>query len=236
MGLYLGSLVLGDDYWLLLNPRFRWVSATAAFVLLVVGTASLIRPPASAKFSHLIGFLVLFALAGVQHHDPANEAFKDPMSPLRAENPEPRVSIDGTEYIKLNTAELFLIAEQHKDRIPLKYAVRGIVVRSPELDRRNRFALLRVHMFCCLADAVAVGFLVPYDKVDTLQTGQWVRAAGTLRPETPSKADQQSIHLENIAFTAVNENYALKPDHVDPVEAPEFHFIFEFRDKEPYAY
>jgi hypothetical protein len=144
--------------------------------------------------------------------------------------------MDGIEYIKLNTAELFLIAEQHKDRIPLKYAVRGFVVRSPELDRVKRFALLRVHMFCCLADAVAVGFVVPHDQVETLRTGQWVRVAGVLKSESQDRKTLQSVRMENVPFSAVNEKYVLVPDRVDPVDPPQFQFIFEFRDEEPYAY
>ncbi|MFH1114160.1 MAG: TIGR03943 family protein [Pseudomonadota bacterium] len=51
------------------------------------------------------------------------------------------------------------------------------------LDHRlpgNTFFCYRLLMICCAADARPIGVLVHYDKIDTLQDGEWVKVAGTV--------------------------------------------------------
>ncbi|NTW38109.1 MAG: hypothetical protein HGB17_18840, partial [Syntrophobacteraceae bacterium] len=62
------------------------------------------------------------------------------------------------------------------------YVLQGFVKRSPELDRSGHFMLLRLTISCCLADAVAVGLRVQYDRVGELEDGQWLQVFTDVRP------------------------------------------------------
>jgi hypothetical protein len=173
---------------------------------------------------------------------------------------EARTVLNGVEYIRINTVELFGVCEEEPHKTGERYTVRGIVLRTPELDSAGQFVVARLAVFCCLADAVAAGFRVQGDgAAQGLRNGQWVQVYGKLE-EAPSGSSPPELHFEGDAddwhnqhaqaqesplselpfkgavATAIHPRYIIAPDKVSITEEPELPFIFEFRGVEPYAF
>jgi hypothetical protein len=108
-------------------------------------------------------------------------------------------------------------------------------MKSRALADAGQFALMRVAVFCCLADAVAMGFRVAYDQPDEMADGQWVEVYGTLK-RLPHRLPEPGLHMPGLFLSAVSDSYFLVPDVISPIQEPEIPFMFEFRKAEPYAY
>lgn len=73
----------------------------------------------------------------------------------------PRATYGGTEYVRINLAELFLLEQRNRpEELAGRYVFRGAVTRHPALDAQGAVAVFRVSLYCCLADATAGGFAV----------------------------------------------------------------------------
>ncbi|MEG6506910.1 hypothetical protein [Nitratidesulfovibrio sp. 1201_IL3209] len=73
----------------------------------------------------------------------------------------PRATYGGTEYVRINLAELFLLEQRDRpEELAGRYVFRGAVTRHPALDAQGAVAVFRVSLYCCLADATAGGFAV----------------------------------------------------------------------------
>ena len=188
LGLFMGTLASSDNYWLLLNPKFRWVTALGGAGICLAGIGLFFIPakrPGPGRFLVMLFFVALlvgwsperaFLLPGV-----------DSFSGHGAIRPEvSRVVVEGSEFVKINTAELFLIARQGDPaRLGMDYVVQGVCKRTPELDAHGEIALLRVAVSCCLADAVGMGVRVAVEDLERFKDGAWLRVYGRLelRPE-----------------------------------------------------
>jgi hypothetical protein len=237
IGAYAAALVLFGDYWRFLNPKFKWLTGATAAMLFLTGTVALLNPNRRFKFSRILIFLLFLRiftigitgslsfgnfLSGFNHKEHAKE--------------NSRVTLNGLEYVKINLVELHLLSEKiDSEKMAARYVVRGMVRRTQELEALGQFALMRVSVFCCLADAVATGFRVRDDRPDEFADGQWVEVYGTVK-RLPKKLPEPHLHTQGMLLTVLYDSYLLVPDKITPIKKPEIPFMFEFRKQEPYAY
>ena len=101
LGCYAGWLVLGDDYWRFLNPKFKWLTGLTAAMFLATGAVAVWNPNRQARLSRIIVFLIFVAFLGIEIHGREPRATQ-PHVPLQFHgNVEevPRVTVDGIEYV-----------------------------------------------------------------------------------------------------------------------------------------
>ena len=271
LGLFMVLLAAVGPYWCFLNPKFRWLTASTGGVLLLLGAAHpfLGARPRALRLVVLLAFLALAAYAERRAEgdivQPAPQQTSLGMEvDTQAEQAASRETRDGREYVRLNVAELYLLTETDGLTPPQRFVTRGVVRRTPALDAAGEFALVRMSVICCLADAVAPGFTVRPPGVPpeveapggassaedspgggqlaatlaapSLPDGSWVRVYGRLEP-LPEKAPHgDAVSLPGVIGTFVSHGWRIVPDRVEPVGPPEIPFIFEIRDAEPFAY
>lgn len=234
LGLALLQLAGGGDYAQLFNPKLAWLTRASGGIAMLLG-AGLAIAPAAPVASRTATLLLLLALLGSYQPPPA----AIPPGGLTGQGPgedagPPRETFQGTEYTRINTAELFFLArqaDQHKLLLP--YATRGVVRRSPEMDARGEIALVRVAVTCCLADAVALGVRVKVDDPGKYLDESWIKVYGTLEHvDAPPPA---GMTAQGIFPVALERDYRLLAQRVVQ-ETAGLPFIFEIRPDEPYAY
>ena len=237
IGVYAGLLVFFGDYWRFLNPKFKWLTAAAALILIVVGAVATLHPDKRPKLSRIIIFLVLLRIFFVVNSGisfSGHDATGARGATLDKE--KPRVTMNDTEYVKINVAELHLLCSETEDpELTLRYAARGIVKRDPRLDHQGQFALIRNTVFCCLADSVGLGFRVQYDHVDELSDGQWV-AVYAIAKRPSEELPDPGLRVKGMNMTVLSESHILMADKVVGIKEPEIPFIINIRSAEPYAY
>ncbi|BEQ13232.1 TIGR03943 family putative permease subunit [Desulfoferula mesophila] len=242
LGLFMLTLSFSQDYWMLLNPKFRWLTGGAGGLLTLCG---LVAALATGRRSGPLKTLVLAALLVVclawdqgAFSQPGVSPGAAPFTRSQQERIASRVSRGGHEYVKINLAELFVVAEEgDQAKLDQRYVLRAQVVDTPNLKSQGRFALVRLSVYCCLADAVWVGFLAaPADGVFP-PMGSWVSVYGRLepRPNAPQKSEAQLDSRTN-RVSAINQRYYFQADKVVPLEPPAVPYMFEIRQQEPYAY
>jgi uncharacterized repeat protein (TIGR03943 family) len=236
LGLAMSALVRADSYWLYLHPKFKWLTLTAGIVLIIVGGIALLynRRP---NLSRILIFLAFSTLAAIGYFlpNPTSSATSGLLEEVPSQK-KSRILLDSQEYIKINLGELYAISEKGlQEERTAPYVVRGIVKRNLELDKRGQFVLLRVFMWCCFADAVAVGFRVQCDQPDEFQDGQWVRVYGRLQ-QLPTLLTEATVRVKGILSTALPRADGIVAAKVEKIEPPPIPFMFEFRKSEPYAY
>jgi uncharacterized repeat protein (TIGR03943 family) len=237
IGAYAGLLVLYGDYWRFLNPKFKWLTAATAIMLIVVGATATLHPNKRPRLSRIIVFLLLLrvfsiANAGISpfHHSAHRQGAES------FDEEKPRVTMNGMEYVRINLAELYsLCTKGDQEKLALRYEVRGIVKRTEQLDRLGQFALIRNTVFCCLADSVGMGFRVQYGHVNELTDGQWVEVYGTVKRLT-EKLPEPHLNIKGMIVTVLSDSEILIPDKVVGTKEPQIPFILQMRRAEPYAY
>uniref|UniRef100_A0A7C4EM00 DUF1980 domain-containing protein n=1 Tax=Fundidesulfovibrio putealis TaxID=270496 RepID=A0A7C4EM00_9BACT len=237
-------LLVGGEYWMYLNPRFRPISWAAAVALAGLGAFSLWRAPSGASWGRAGLFALVLALwlvgqFGLERGmarlglDPQGLSQSDEAPALA-----PRVVKRGVEYVRINLGELFDIAENAKGApAPGNWAVRGFVRRSPEMDARGEFVLYRLALYCCLADSTAVGFRVRMPQGEALpDNGSWAVVYGELAParDTEPAATEQS--LGGSAFASINDGYVISGKLLEKEKPEGMGMMYEWRSQEPYAY
>jgi uncharacterized repeat protein (TIGR03943 family) len=231
---FMAFLLSGDVYWHYLHPRFMPVTAAAALVLAGLGVFALIVPPRPSG-SRTLAFTLMLALALASL--PATTPFGTlgaASGPVSEAEPTPG---DEAGYLRLNTGELYDIAENGElGKFPGPgFALRGFVRRDPELDKMGLFGLYRVALFCCFADATAVGFAVRPPDGALPADGAWVRVAGRLAPK-PGDAALPQVQVPGIFYTSTLPGSIFAADKVAPVTPPPEPFMFEWRQEAPFAY
>ncbi len=234
LGGFMLHLVRSGNYWYFLNPRFEPLTVAAGVGLVVLGLALPFVPARELKPTRLVVFLLFIPLALWADFAAEEQYTVEPYGLEEAESPEPRIELDGREYVKMNTAELFMLLSSESPEVPKLIALRGMVKRSPELDAQGRFALVRMAIVCCLADAVAPGFAVESNSLP--EDGAWVRVLGSLKPAVLGRAEVDSVHVQGTVSTLINDKFVIIPRLSEPIKQPELPFIFEFKREEPFAY
>lgn len=146
-----------------------------------------------------------------------------------------RATLAGAEYVPLNIGELFGLTTNGTIREPNRFVVRGIAVRDERLAKRGEFAVVRAAVYCCLADAIGVGFRVLEPLPAGLPDGAWVRLYCELTPSDTPKA-VQTVRRKGLFVTSLHKDYALKAVHVEPIDPPGDPYMFQWRESEPFAY
>lgn len=248
LGGFLGWLALAGDYWMFLNPKFKPVTTTAAALLLVLGLLALRRPVARPSLGRGLAYLALFSMIGLV--EGGIQALSDApgCDPLTAcALPEPpkagppaapdRLVIDGTAYVPLNTGELYDIAAKgHGPDFDRSYVMRGFVHRSPELDAKGQFVLWRLAVWCCFADATAVGFRVTAPPGSPLpEDKNWIVAYGRLA-DAP-QGDRREYELPGMPFSSIHPAMLFAAAHLETAQVePEETSMFAWRKQAPFAY
>ncbi|GAB7021722.1 TIGR03943 family putative permease subunit [Salidesulfovibrio brasiliensis] len=230
-GGFLLWLAWSDVYWQLLNPQFKPLTAATGVAALLAGAATpFLKTHGRVPWGGAASMLLFLSLTGVA----VNGYMDDGAATFTREytEPEPRVEIGGTEYVRMTAPELFMLAEIDASLVPERFVVRGPIVRTPELDSRSMVAVYRMAVVCCLADAVATGFAVEVPDPLALEDGQWIRVAGTLT-ETESMPPDPSL---GPFLFVLNKRYAISPDDMDTTIEPDMPYVFEMRQQEPFAY
>lgn len=243
---YIGWLVNSDQFWQMLNPRFRWLEAAAATGLLLTGGVLLFRPVPSNALrlgtQLVFGLLLATTLWGPAGMAlPQEETASDPFAVQEPASQEP-LEIGGHKYVPISTVELLnLLEKRPKDALAGRWALRGVVARSPALDERESFVLVRPFVWCCLADAVAVGFVTPWENYGQLQAGEWVRVAGRVQRLPALKTEDLEVSLGPF-YVALDDAYALFPDTesggetVKQIAEPSLPYVFSVRETAPFSW
>jgi len=252
LGALMAALARSGLYWYFLNPKFSGLTLCAGALLLLVGLALLLRPlPSKAtpgrlwRQAVLLGFLSLAATAWGQA---ANEQLPGAANPAATEGiataPEPEAPVDphpvknGVQYLRLNLAELYIMLDKGRTDLPPRFALRAPVLRTPELDARGHVLVRRIAVVCCLADSLDLGFLVRSANLEGVKSGDWVEVFGTLEPLPASDADLLKLvpKGEGPSLTLTYPKARIRADAIEPIPAPEFPYLFEFRETEPFAW
>ncbi len=238
IGCYAGSLVFGDDYWRFLNPKFKWLTGLTAAMFLATGAAAVWNPNRKTRLSRIGVFLLFISLLGIEIHarEPRATKTRTLSQSLRAIEQVPRVTVDGVEYIRINTAELFVQCENREPALAgQRFVTMGMVKRDEELDRMGQIAVIRTVVTCCLADAVGVGLRVRTNALDLVKDGQWVEVYYTVEEMIPPSAEIR-LQFEGVRVVALSQSCELVPIHIKAISEPDIPYIFEIRSGEPYAY
>lgn len=238
IAVYVAILVLAGDYWRFLNPKFKWLTGTTAVVLFFTGTVAIFNPRGRPNLSRIVVFLLFFRILtmGMSGSTSYVKGFTAVLGGSDQTVEKSRLVMNGREYIKINLGELYRLGERPESEQTAKaYWVRGRVMKSRALDEAGQFALMRVAVFCCLADAVAMGFRVADARLDGVSDGQWVEVYGTMK-RLPHKLPEPGLHTPGLFLSVVSDNYILVPDQIIAIKEPQIPFMFEFRKAEPYAY
>lgn len=230
-------------YYQFLNPRFQWMTLATALILGLFGVARLTqdRPARFFRSATLAGFLALafLALSGMA---------PPPLPASFGQAPDPgqikpsREKRGGREYVRLNLAELAVLglrADRDEGARPERVVLTGLVRRNPGLDGQGRFLVSRLVITCCLADATAAGVLVRIPDgtagpgVQGLQEGQWVRVFG--RPVPRGDGEKPDLDLPGVSSSLIDEHSEVEAEVLEPMRDPELPYIFDIRDREPFA-
>ena len=258
LGGFLAALALSRQYWNFLNPKFGPLTLGTGVLLAVCGLALLLRPqPGHATVSRLVrqalvlAFLCLATLAWEKAAAPPPPGVLTHSAPSLAEPEVPpplRVTVDNVEYVRLNLAELYIMLDKRRTDYPQHFAMRVQVGRTPELDRRGYVLLKRIAVTCCLADSLELAFLasgmppVQSGQVQSgeVQSGDWVEVYGQLAPLKAKGADKPLLAAvpkgKGMSIFLVNPGFRVVVDKAEPITLNDVPFLFEFREKEPFAW
>lgn len=238
LGLVMASYVFGGIYWYFMNPKFQWVTGSAAVLLIALGVFRF--------FQHRIPFepwrtAALVFLLPVMLHAEAGIDFAPPTTnrSLEVTSITPDDDIPNVPgFVPITLPELFLHAEaeEPEDFLNGSVVVRGEVARTPELDTRGEFLVTRMFIYCCLADSLRVGFRVLMQDNFEAEPGSWVELYGRLVPAPPLSEDMEEIVLPGVGMTAISDRFVLLPERMETTDPPDIPFVFELNREPPFNY
>lgn len=226
LGFYLLVLIFGGTYRLLMNPKFQLLSGATAIALCLAGLLVALAPAGRTEPLRTLAFGALSALlltsGSAQLQRPPAFALAPPAA---VETISPILNHDGRAYTKTNPVRLvFQLMASEK---PRDIVTRGMVRRSPQLDREGLFALFRVNMVCCLADAVAIGVMVKPENGVSLVDGQWAVVFGSTEELAASLAVTDVRGVDEAPTSVLHDKALLRASIVKAIEKPYFPFVFE---------
>lgn len=235
LGLAMIWFAMGEDYWVLMNPKFRWLTLSAGGLLAVLGAMALSMSPRRGVWGRLTLVVMMGTMISVVDHaallGPIGQA--DPAATSKTE--PSRLEWQGRQYIKINATELFNVAEQDNPaKTEQNYVWRAMARRASGLGP-ERFVALRTSVFCCLADAVATGFVVQAAGPLPAE-GQWVRLWGKLQKVDTPIEGAGIVRTKGVFMSVASGDWVFVAHRVEPIKTPEVPFSFVFNQNEPYAY
>jgi hypothetical protein len=237
LGLFMFNLSGSDAYTQFMNPKFRWLTAATGVGLGVVGLNALFslrRLPGMFRLGLFVLMALLIGLAMAE--DPRAQAMSAEAE-LSPEARQPWLELEGKRYTKITTGELFILARKPKTRdktLGQPFVMRGMVKRTPELDRMGLFALLRGNMICCAADAMAVGFYVQGADPTKFSDGEWARVYGEA-VATDQKLPKPP-RVDGIFYSLASKHALFTAQAIEDVPPPPSPYMFVIDAEQPYGY
>ncbi|OIN99245.1 MAG: hypothetical protein AUJ49_11600 [Desulfovibrionaceae bacterium CG1_02_65_16] len=258
LGAFMAALARSRLYWNFLNPKFSHLTLTAGALLCLAALPPLLRPRPGRETPGRLArqtFLALFlALAVLAWRDAALEsapsgsgAFDPAPHADAAAAPNADVPVDlnpvvgNVPYVRLNLAELYIMVDKGRKDYPAHFALRAEVMRAPRLGEHGYVLLRRVAVVCCLADSLDLRFLTRGQagaEVDTLKDGDWVEVYGRLEALKGADAGLPKLapRGEGPGLAITNPKFRIQAEHVERIKGADFPYLFEFREKEPFAW
>ncbi len=210
LGVAILWFAMSSRYGLLMHVKFKWLTVAGAALLLVMGLAALgavQKRPGLNTF--VFGLMLLVTFVGKPYLPDAN-SMNLPESSLQAGLWD---QIDQTRFPRKELPVLYMKDSEEMFHNDASFATIGIVKRLEELDKHGSFALMTSVMFCCVADALAVGFRVPTEELENMENGQPIMVCGKLVQE------EAEIALPNFRFgratmSSVHKTYYLQPEKI----------------------
>lgn len=250
-GAFICVLAASPLYVRFMHPFYTWLSMAGGVLLVCYACALLLAALRGGYTPHLARMLCFGALLacaalalpktpGIPQAFTADLSTDAPATFSGAENPAgpgpaPRVTLNGQTYVRMNTAEFVMAADQQtgdNEPLPKYVALRGILVPLNE-----HYALVtRMMLWCCLADGVQMGVVItlPPDADAQALAGRWVSVAGTTTP-TPDNLPPLPEQL-GTAVAVQSPTTILTTHQLHTTAPPNAPAIFEYRTTEPYAY
>ncbi len=236
LGCFMAFLALSRAYWLFLHPRFAWLTLAAGLLLALLGLLLALdgrrRVSLSACLALLV-FLPLAWLAAIQAESGGFAPGIPGMSPATDPGP-PTLRLDGTDYLRLNPAELLILTDKEGGPDGRALTTEGFVLRTPQMDAAGEVALVRLVINCCFADALAAGVRVRVADPAALTPGAWLRVAGRLAPAPGLSGPPPAV--PGVIATVLAENGVFLAEVIEALPESEQPYVFEIRSEPPFAY
>ncbi|KIX13924.1 TIGR03943 family putative permease subunit [Dethiosulfatarculus sandiegensis] len=235
LGLFMVCFPFSEDYWLLLNPKFKWLTFSAGFGLVVLGATALwvVGTKKAWPTLLLIGVLAT-GLWGINVFSPQT----DHTAAAPWKKPETSVihQFNGERYTPINLAELNFLTEQRPESLDRERFVFQGKASRVQGSGKGDWVVLRTTVFCCLADAVAMGFVLAESDFKGINHGDWVKVYARLIPWSDKEKNIPQIRTRGAFFTSINRNFQVRADKVEKINQPKLPFIFVIHTKPPYTY
>jgi uncharacterized surface protein with fasciclin (FAS1) repeats len=210
LGVAILWFALSAHYGLLMNVKFRWLTVTGAVLLLVMGLFALGGVQKRTGLNVFIFVLMLLVTFLGKPYLPNANSMNLLEPPLRAGLWD---QIDQTRFPRKELQALCMSEAEEIYRADASFTTIGVAKRLEVLDTHGSFALMTSVMFCCVADAFAIGLRVPYDDWENIEDGQWIMVSGKLVQE------KTEITLPNFRFgmamlSSVHKTYHLQPERI----------------------
>jgi uncharacterized surface protein with fasciclin (FAS1) repeats len=210
LGVAILWFALSTHYGLLMNVKFRWLTVSGAVLLLVMGLFALGALQRRPGINTLIfGLMLIVTFVGKPYLPDANSmSLLEP--PLQAGLWD---QIDQNRFPRKELQALCTSETEEMYRTDASFTTIGVAKRLEVLDTHGSFALMTSVMFCCVADAFAIGLRVPYEDWENIEDGQWIMVSGKLVQE------ETEITLPNFRFgmamlSSVHKTYHLQPETI----------------------
>ena len=228
LGVFMLALIYSGTYALFMNPRFQMLTGATGAALCLAGLVFALAPAGRPDPFRTTAFGLLSALLLLCVSTPSNYPPVVALAPpaVTREAVSPTLTYAGKPYLKMNPARLvFQLMDSQTPSADI--VTRGIVKRSPQLDRAGLFALFRVNMVCCLADAVAIGVMVKPESGEIPPEGRWVTVYGAVErlAEPGSVTDVGGV--EAAPYAVLYDGALLRAAIIRPAAPPAFPYVFE---------
>lgn len=236
LGCFMAFLALSRAYWLFLNPRFSWLTLTAGCLLVLLSISLMLDRTRRVSLTASLALFFFLPLAWLAVF--ASTGSGPVPSSLTQTTPRdagpPELLLDGTPHIRLNPAELLLLADKEGGPDPRFFSTEGFALRSPELDAAGEIVVVRLVINCCFADALAAGVRVRVADPAQLNAGSWYRVAGRLVAASQTAALPPPV--PGVIATVLAESALLNATLVESIPEFEAPYVFEIRAAPPFAY
>jgi uncharacterized surface protein with fasciclin (FAS1) repeats len=209
VGLGTGWLAIGENYSLLMNPKFRWITLGGALAVCAMGMAAL----ANGRKPNLKGFNAFLLLGGVVL---LGNPFSHDASTLLMPNQtlsDPSI-LENTAFPVMEMRDLqAAIEKENSGAGGMAFSVLGRLHPVPTLDGGIQTVLMRSYMVCCVADAYALGFAIAGNEAAELITEEMVVVSGTLK-ELPERISLRLSRMGTATFPVVSDKYIIEPARI----------------------
>jgi hypothetical protein len=228
LGLFMLALIYSGTYGLFMNPRFQILTGATGAALCLAGLALALAPAGRMDPLRTLAFGLLSALLLASASGPAHYPPLVSLTPPAATSGEvsPSLTHAGRSYLKMNPARLVMLLAA-SDPPTAEIVSRGIVRRSPQLEEAGLFALFRVNMVCCLADAVALGVMVKPETGELPEDGTWVTVFGAVEAPAELRSPTDVRGVAEAPYAVLYAAALLRASSVTPREPLRFPYVFE---------